>query len=122
MVATWSFEDIHCLLYYLNISVESIRQYWPYEDNNCEKSYRKDRSVGISRACDHLATLIPAFSSRQIRNKMGWLWANFGPDDGDHEPDALYLQGAWDKTLPRLDGEFPDILGRVNQSVEDNRK
>ncbi|KAK7935847.1 hypothetical protein PG985_001342 [Apiospora marii] len=122
MGGTWGVEDIQCLLSSLNISVEKIRQWWPYEYSHCEKSSRKDRSVGISRACDHLATLIPAFTSRQIQRKMRWLWANFGPDDGDHEPDALYLQGAWNKTLPRLDGEFPDIWGRVNQSVEDDRK
>ena len=122
MVGTWSVGDTQRLLSFLNISVGKIRQSWPYQENNCEKSSREDRSVGISRACDHLATCVPAFSSRQIRAKMKWLWTNFGPDDGDHEPDALYLQGAWDKTLPRLGGEFPDIWARVNQSVEDDRE
>ncbi|KAK8066268.1 hypothetical protein PG997_013015 [Apiospora hydei] len=120
VVAAWSPDDIQRLLFSLNISVDRIRQWWPYEDNSCEKSSPKHRKIGISRACDHLATIFPAYSAAQIRRKMQWLWTNFGPDDGDHDPDALYMQGAWDKTLPRLEGEFPDIWNRVNQDVRDN--
>ncbi|KAK7966811.1 uncharacterized protein PG986_001088 [Apiospora aurea] len=120
VVAAWSPDDIQRLLFSLNVSVGRIRQWWPYEDNSCEKSSPKHRKIGISRACDHLTTIFPAYSAAQIRRKMQWLWTNFGPDDGDHEPDALYMQGAWDKTLPRLEGEFPDIWNRVNQDVRDN--
>ncbi|KAK8034301.1 hypothetical protein PG993_009296 [Apiospora rasikravindrae] len=122
VVTTWSPEDIQRLLFSLNISVDKIRQWWPYEDNSCEKSSRKDRNIGISRACDHLTSIFPVYSAAQIRRKMQWLWTSFGPDYGDREPDALYMQGAWDKTLPRLEGEFPDIWNRVNQDVRNNRE
>ncbi|KAK8038252.1 hypothetical protein PG994_015019 [Apiospora phragmitis] len=121
MVAKWSAEDIQRLLFSLNISVDIIRQGWPYEDNSCEKSSREDRKVGIAHACRHLATIFPDYSTAQLQKKMMWLWTNFGPDDGDREPDALFLEGAWVKTLPHLESEYPDIWDRVDQDVRNDR-
>ncbi|KAK8101002.1 hypothetical protein PG999_011376 [Apiospora kogelbergensis] len=114
----WSDEDIQRLLFFLNISVGRIRESWPFEDNSFENSSRRDRAVGISRACDCLAELLPAFSATQIKKKMRALWQNYGPNDGNREPDNLFLQGAWTNTLPHLGMELPGIWNRVNQDVD----
>jgi hypothetical protein len=89
------------------------------------------RDVALSQGSEQLKrsalnVLGAALGERFLRNKiraiLSDLWRHYRDPSSNEVPNQLFRYGAFPRTLPRLEVDFPGLLAEIGRTVKEGQK
>jgi hypothetical protein len=106
-------EDILLVLSALNLNLGSIREV------ALSQGSEQHRRSALNILGDALGE---AFLRNKIRGILSDLWRHYRDPSSDEVPNQLYRFGAFPRTLPKLEVDFPGLLAEVGSTVKEGQK